>query len=673
MRFQNSGGQRRGLKTEGGPPAPDDGVAFGLGIDEGDQMACRRLLALALLLSAALVGGCAPVAPTPTLPESTAPPPDLPAADDVVAALADGLEKQDVGRIATADPTAAQAELKAVFAGMDGLAPTVTVKQIVYDGADDSAVATLEQAYEIGTAGWTFTTQARLAYRDPAWLIEWTPQIIHPLLTSDSRLRHQRKTSKRAPINDSEGLALVEERSVYQLGLDKAQVTQAEWGTAAADLANLVGVDAAQFTAKVMAGGPKQFVIAKTVRQEEIPPTLGSIPGAQVVEAKAMIAPSATFAASLLGIVGTPTAEQVTDSKGQVWASDTVGLSGLQARYDAQLRGAPEVNVDLVGRRTEQDPKAADEFKEQNLFHQDASVGTPLDLALDRALQTRAEEVLAGQEGLAALVVIRPADGALLAAANSPAAGVFPQATYGKFAPGSTFKVVSSLAMLRAGFTPTSPVKCPSSLNVSGHVFGNYSDYPSNMLGTITLTQALANSCNTAFAAAASSITPERLHAAGGSLGVGTDYDAGFTSNFGTVEPNNSPIDRAASMIGQGQITMSPMAMAAVAASVASGRTTIPWLVKGKQATSTAAPLTDQEAKDLQQMMRSVVTSGSGRVLAGLMDGAKTGTAEFGKAGNYQTHAWMIAWNADYAVAAFVEVGKSGSGTAAPLIRALFS
>ena len=637
-------------------------------------MVRRRLLALALLLSAALIGGCAPAAPGPAPSESvTAPPPDMPSADGVVLALADGLAKQDVGAIATADPAAAQEELKAVFAGMDGLAPTVTVKSIVYDAATDSATATLDQAYQIGTAGWTFSTQAHLRYAESAWLIDWTPQIIHPQLTSDSRLRHQRKTAKRAPINDSEGLALVEERSVYQLGLDKSQVTQAEWSTAAGDLANLLGIDAAAFTAKVLAGGPKQFVVAKTVRQEEIPPTIGSVPGAQVVETKAMIAPSPTFALSLLGTVGTPTAEQVTDSKGQIWQTDTVGLSGLQARYDQQLRGAPEVNVDLVGRKTAEDPDADKEFKELSLFHQDASVGTPLDLSLDRALQEKAEAVLADQQGVAALVVIRPSDGALLAAANSVAAGSYPQATYGKFAPGSTFKVVSSLAMLRGGFTPTSPVKCPSSLNVSGHVFNNYSDYPSGMLGTITLTQALANSCNTAFVGAASSISPERLHAAAASLGVGTDYEAGFTSNFGTVQPNNSAIDRAASMIGQGQITMSPLAMASVAASVASGKTTIPWLVVGRQAKSTADPLTAQEANDLQQMMRAVVTDGSGRVLAGLMEGAKTGTAEFGTAGNYQTHAWMIAWNADYAVAAFVEVGKSGSSTAAPLIRALFS
>lgn len=353
-----------------------------------------------------------------------------------------------------------------------------------------------------------------------------------------------------------------------------------------------------------------------------------------------------------------------------MFASDTVGLSGLQARYEEQLRGVPEVRVDLVGRSTKDD---GDTFQEQNLFLQEPSIGTAVETSLDRDLQTKAESVLSSQPGVATLVVIKNDNGALLAAANSPAAGTFPQATFGKFAPGSTFKVVSALAMLRDGLSPTSTVQCPATLEVAGKTFKNYTDYPSSQLGAITLTEALAHSCNTAFAGAAGDVTPEELHAAAGSLGVGTDYDAGFTSNFGTVEPNNSPIDRAASMIGQGQITMSPMAMAGVAASVASGQTTIPWLVASERATPTAQELTAEEAVQLQQMMMAVVTDGSGQTLAGLMQGAKTGTAEFGTVGSYKTHGWMIAWNDQVSVSAFVEEGVSGSQSAAPLITALYS
>ncbi|WP_185975688.1 penicillin-binding transpeptidase domain-containing protein [Tessaracoccus rhinocerotis] len=639
-------------------------------------MGRRRVAAIVLSLGMMVTGACAPLSPEPdeSAPPTTEsiPPVDLPSADPLVADLAAALTEFDVTKLPLADPERAQEDLEAIFAGMDGIRPTVTAEGVQYEAEAGTAVGTLTHSYDIGLEGWTFQTTVPLEFADDQWQVTWSPQLIHSQLTTDSRMRHTRTLPKRAPINDNEGLALVEERTLYQVGLDKSQVVEAEWETAAADLARLVEIDPAAYVAKVLAGGPKQFVVARTMTQEEITPDISKVPGAIALATTANVAPSSTFAISILGKTGKPSAEQVAESDGEVWPEDVIGLSGLQARYQERLRGVPEVRIDLVGRNTEADPNAAEQFEEQNLFRQDSSVGAPLELSLDRDLQTRAEEVLSTQPGLATLVVVRPSDGAVLAAANSPAAGEYPQATFGKFAPGSTFKVVSALAMLRKGYTPTSSVECPATLGVSGHNFTNYSDYPGNMVGSITLTQALAHSCNTAFAGAAASITPDELHAAAGSLGVGTDYDAGFTSNFGTVQPNNSAIDRAASMIGQGQITMSPLGMAAVAASVASGKTTIPWVVAGTQAEATAAPLTAAETAALQQMMTAVITQGPGKSLAPIMTGAKTGTAEWGPVGNYKHHGWMISWNQNYAIAAFVEDGVSGSTSAAPLITALF-
>jgi cell division protein FtsI/penicillin-binding protein 2 len=74
----------------------------------------------------------------------------------------------------------------------------------------------------------------------------------------------------------------------------------------------------------------------------------------------------------------------------------------------------------------------------------------------------------------------------------------------------------------------------------------------------------------------------------------------------------------------------------------------------------------------LFELMRGVVTSGSGSFLAALPGPpvvAKTGTAEFGTAEPLQTHAWMIAAQGDLAVAVFVDVGESGSQTAGPVLE----
>jgi cell division protein FtsI/penicillin-binding protein 2 len=109
-------------------------------------------------------------------------------------------------------------------------------------------------------------------------------------------------------------------------------------------------------------------------------------------------------------------------------------------------------------------------------------------------------------------------------------------------------------------------------------------------------------------------------------------------------------------------------------ASIQSGKTVVPRLVKSVDVSvpAEAEPLTAKEAKALRQMLRGVVTSGSGR---GFLDVpgppviAKTGTAEFGSEEPLQTHAWMVAGQGDLAVAVFVDVGDSGSGTAGPLLE----
>lgn len=639
----------------------------------------RRRLIAALVALTTLGAGCTPGAPEPG-PSSTAAetsrPDDVPQADDAAAALVTALNAQDVSTLPMVRPAAdAQADFETIFAGMDEIYPAVELGQIAYADTDGwIAEADLTHTYNLGEAGWTFDTVARFRHSGGQWRLDWQPTIMHPELTAQTRLRHTLSEAKRAPINDNEGIAIVEERSLYEVGIDKSAVEQAEWAQAATDLATALEMDPAAYSAKVTGGGAKAYVVAKTMRQEEIPAAVTNVPGLLVREVSAIVGPATGFAAPLIGTVGNPTKEMIDKSGGKLTAIDRVGLSGLQARYDEQLRGVPLVKIDIVARSgaaTEGSASPAPTGP-KTVFQQDESVSTGITTSLDRDLQTKAEEILSTQAGMAALVVIDVKTGGVLVAAQSPAGGGYPNATFGKYAPGSTFKAVSALAMLRSGLTPASTVQCPANLTVGSYTFGNYSGYPGSALGAVPLSTAFAQSCNTAFVGAAEAITSEQLHAAAGSLGVGTDYDAGFTSNFGTVAPDNA-IDRAASMIGQGQVTMSPLGMATVAASIAAGKTVLPWLVEGKQAVPTAAPLTANEAAQLQTLMKATVDSGTAKQLQGLMVGAKTGTAQWGPSNALQTSAWMIAYNESYAVASFVEVGDSGGTTAAPLIVQLFS
>ena len=93
--------------------------------------------------------------------------------------------------------------------------------------------------------------------------------------------------------------------------------------------------------------------------------------------------------------------------------------------------------------------------------------------------------------------------------------------------------------LLRSGLRADSVVQCPATMQIGDYTLKNYDGYPADKTGNITLTQAVANSCNTAFGTNADKVSQEKLQQAAATLGVGTDYDAGFASNFGKVQSAN--------------------------------------------------------------------------------------------------------------------------------------
>jgi cell division protein FtsI/penicillin-binding protein 2 len=345
-----------------------------------------------------------------------------------------------------------------------------------------------------------------------------------------------------------------------------------------------------------------------------------------------------------------------------VQAGDEVGLSGLQRRYDDRLRGTAGLRI-YLDRPTDAAVR---------LYEVDPVAGQPLRLTLDRRLQTLAEAALAHTGPASALVAIRPSTGDLLAAASGPGSKGYNTATFGRYAPGSTFKIVSTLALLRAGLTPASRVHCTPTVTVDGKRFKNYGDYPPDRLGDISLTDALANSCNTAFVSSHGRLHDDDLTRAAAALGLGVDHDTGFPSYFGQVPAASSETEAAADMIGQGKVLASPMAMATVVASVVAGHAVVPHLLGDAVTAKPSDPLTGTEARALRSMMRAVVTRGSGAGLADVPGPpviAKTGTAEFGATPPLPTHVWMVAGQGDLAVAVFVDRGESGSQTAGPILE----
>lgn len=598
--------------------------------------------------------------------------------------LAAGLSKGSLTGVPLDDPATAASDLTAIFSGMDGLRPTTTVSSVTKE--DDSCTATLSHTLRLGSRKWTFTSRATLNQDGSTWKTAWEPAIIHPKLGQATRLRHTRTLGERAPITGAQDKDVVVKRTVHDLGIDKANLDKTKWTASATALATLVKIDAKTYVATVMAAGDQAFVVAITLREQDIPRTIGTIDGARIVDRDLMLAPTRTFAVGLLGTSGLADDADVKRGKGEIQEGDVVGKSGLQLRYDEQLRGKVGHVIAIVARKdatasaspaaqpTAASPSTATSpDTPQTLFSVPATDGTPLSITLDPDSQSKAEAALSSAKGVACLVAVQPGTGAILAAANSTAAGANAYATSGQYAPGSTFKIATTLALLRAGYTTSSPVNCSASVTVNGRSFHNYSDYDSSYSGSIPLVDAVAQSCNTAFIAQHAKVTSATLRKAAGSLGMGTDYDTGFPAFYGQIDDTTAADVLASDMIGQGGVLASPMAMAGVAASVAAGKTVVPWLVKGHQPASKATVLSTGEVASLRQVMIATVAKGSGRVLSGLATGAKTGTAEFGESGKLRTHAWMICWTSTIAVACMVEVGESGSGTAGPLIKAFLS
>ncbi len=648
-------------------PAPGERSAGG--VTGGARRGPLALLVVAAVSTTGLAGCSGAADPEPQ-----------PAAARLAAALAEGklaglplAGPTPAARRATRDR--AQQLLGAATAGLGDLRPTITVVRV--SSPSDSGRATAVLAHSWPVAGpdapaWRYRTRASLVLADGHWRVRWSPAVVAPGLTAQERLTASRVQPVRGDVLGDGGIPLVTARPVVRLGIDKAKVPAADAAAGARALAGLVDIEPAAYVDRVAKAGPKAFVEAIVLRAPDAPDpsAYAAMAGAVALEDELPLAPTRDFARPVLGTVGAATAELVEGSSGRLRAGDVTGLSGLQKRYDGQLRGTPGVVVRAVSPAPTEDAPAA----RRELFRTEAIDGTPLATTLDERLQELAEATLARVRPASAIVAVRPSDGHVLAAASGPGSNGASTATVGRFAPGSTFKVVTALGLLRAGLTPSTTVRCPAGVTVDGRRFENYDDYPAARLGSVTLRTAVANSCNTAMIGQRAKVPQRELAGAAAALGLGVDHDLGYPVFLGSVPADAGGTEHAASMIGQGRVSASPVAMAAVAASVAAGRTVTPQLLTDppEQPEQPSVAVTAPEAAQVRSLMRAVVTDGSGRFLAALPGppvAAKTGTAEFGEDSPPKTHAWMIAVRGDLAVAVFVDLGSSGSGTAGPLLE----
>lgn len=597
-------------------------------------------------------------------------PSPAPAASSFASALASG----DIsGAPVSGDAIAAQADLAATVDGMRGSLPDVEVADVRTDDDDDErASAVLDVSWTLPVAAaepWAYRTEVDLALEGEKWQVVWDRAAVEPSLGPAERLVLRTASGPRGEITGQDGRALVTARGVQRLGIDKTKIEAEAAGASARALAGLLEIDPAEYQRRVEAAGTVAFVEALTLRAEDALSYTGarfaSIPGATSIDGELPLAPTRAFARQLLGTVGEATAELIDASEGRLQPGDLTGLSGLQKAYDSTLGGTPGYSVQAR-------PADGQPGEPRTLVNRDPVAGTALATTLDYDLQMLADTVLDPVGPPSAIVAVRPSDGQILAAASGPGSEGFSTATQGRYAPGSTFKIVTALGLLRGGVQPGGGLPCTETVKAAGRSFKNYSDYPSSALGTIPLSDVIAHSCNTALIASRAAAPAPALTEAAQALGLGQQADLGVPTFLGSVPADVGETEHAASLIGQGKVEASPLSMAVVAASASAGRTVTPSLLPAAAPAPAEDRLADQEADALRQLLRGVVDRGSARFLAdvpGPSIGAKTGTAEYGQESPPRTHAWMIAVQGDLAVAVFVEDGASGSRTAGPLLE----
>jgi peptidoglycan glycosyltransferase len=347
-------------------------------------------------------------------------------------------------------------------------------------------------------------------------------------------------------------------------------------------------------------------------------------------------------------------------------------------------------------------------------------------LTIDPAVQKAAYDALTSRDFAGSVVALRPQTGEILAMVSTPSYDPNDLASHSSdeqteawtrlndadppvlsnraisetYPPGSTFKLIDTAAALQAGFTPDSQLTAASEITLQGTNtdLENFAGTPCGSGATASLRDALARSCNTAFADLAAQLGEDKVRQQAEKFGVGAAPPpipmAVAPSTLGDI-PDTASLQQSA--IGQRDVRFTPLQNAMIVAAIANGgRLMAPYLVSQIQS-PTLDVLDETQPDQLGQTMPAEVaatltelmigaenrTQGGGKI-TGVQIAAKTGTAEHGAdPKTTPPHNWYVAFapaqDPQIAVAVVVENGgdrsleATGGSRAAPIGRAVIA
>ncbi|MDH6195663.1 peptidoglycan glycosyltransferase [Mycobacterium frederiksbergense] len=279
---------------------------------------------------------------------------------------------------------------------------------------------------------------------------------------------------------------------------------------------------------------------------------------------------------------------------------------------------------------------------------------------------------------------------------DNPQSPLLNRAISETYPPGSTFKVITTAAALQAGATPDTQLTAAPRIPLpdSTATLENFAGSPCGPDPTVSLREAFAKSCNTAFVQLGLDTGADKLKATAQAFGLDSAPPA---IPLQVAESTTGPIvDGAAlgmSSIGQRDVALTPLQNAQVAATVANdGISMRPYLVdslKGPDLATIATTEPTQERRAVSPQVAATLTdlmvaaeqvTQQKGAIAGVQIASKTGTAEHGTdPRNTPPHAWYIAFapasDPKVAVSVLIEDGgdrlsATGGALAAPIGRA---
>ncbi len=446
------------------------------------------------------------------------------------------------------------------------------------------------------------------------------------------------------------------------------------------------------------------------------------LPGVTVSERASRVYPYKALACHLLGYVRLPDDQRVSADERKGWdyyVPDDFGGAGVEKSFDKYLKGKPGV-------RTMQKDERGRLMGE--LSYEPPRKGDDVYLTLDARIQVIAERALRDANlGRSAIAVIDPSSGEVMAMASVPSYDpnkfiprineadwkllldnntnpLLNRAIRG-YAPGSTYKIPIALAGCMAHIQ-NNRFNCAGGVTYGNNFMRCWIAEKGGAHGTLDLSDAIMRSCNCFFYQYGNAASIDTITKVGNLLGVGErtgieleDEDGGVLPNPAWLRQHDPKLRWSAgytanTSIGQGMVLASPLQMASVTATVASGKAYKPHLLKrvmdGDELVYDNKPPLRADfsqyfaIKDMDLVrkgMWKVVNADSGTAKSARIPGVevagKTGTAQNWRRLNGQkvqdNHTWFIAFapfqNAKYACCVLVQGGKSGGGVAAPVAR----